>query len=99
MGLNIANLGSTTAVAVTDTDDSVTLGGNWQAAYVLSTVDCHITVNGAAATTSDMLVIAKERLPIYVDFGPDENGPGGGTVHFVKAEGASDGTIYITEVC
>jgi hypothetical protein len=102
MGLNIANIGKTTHKALTGADDSVTLGPNWVGAYIIADADCHITVDGTPADQTACYVKAGERFPVYVQPPQSPNSPltgGGGVVHFIKHTGATDGNIWITEVC
>lgn len=96
MSLQIS-IGKTFYSDLTGTDDSVTIGGQWSGVFIHSTVNCHITIDGSTATTNDFPIIAGERFEVNVDPGPEADGIGGGTVHFIKADGAADGAIWITE--
>jgi hypothetical protein len=97
MAIDILELGKTQAVAITGADGHVDIGGNWQAVAINSSCDCHLTFNGSAATTASFKLPANTIMVIGVQPGADANGPGGGSVHFIKATGATDGTIWITE--
>jgi hypothetical protein len=97
MAIDILELGKTQAVAITGTDGHVTIDGNWTAVAVNSSCDCHLTFDGTPATVANFKLPANTIMVLGVQPGADAQGPGGGSVHFIKATGATDGTIWITE--
>lgn len=98
MALDIANVGKTQSSAISGTEGHVTIDGNWSAVAVIATCDCHLTFDGRAATVGEFKLPANTIMSFGVAPGPDAAGPGGGVVHFIKSTGATDGTIWISEV-
>lgn len=99
MAGNAFNLGRTQHKALTGVSDGVTIG-NWVGVIIYASVDCHISITGDDATTSNFFLPAKAfPFAVNIDSVPNAAGPGGGAVHFIKATGAADGDIWITEAC
>jgi hypothetical protein len=98
MALDMATLGKTQHAALTGVDAHVTIG-NFPGVLVLTDVDGHITVDGSAADTTCFPIKANERVAVVVEGKNPASAVGLGEVHFVKATGAADGNIWITEAC
>lgn len=97
MSLSIITTGVCHTGVLNGTPAAISIG-NMIGVWVTADVDCHIRVDGANASTSDMIIWAKERVSIVVDGVPNAQGTTR-KVSIVKATGAADGTYYIVEAC